>query len=58
MFRVEINDHIIKFDAFFEMQHHVKFKNVEIFFFVFLFKDLCSRKTSFKIFIQNNIFFK
>ena len=58
MFRIEIIDHIIKFGAFLEMWHYVKFENIKMFFFVFLFKSLCSRKTSFQIFIQNNAFFK
>ena len=58
MFRVEVIDYIIKFNVFFKMRHYVKFKNVKMSFFVFLFKSLCLRKTFFRIFIQSNAFFK
>ena len=33
MFRVEVINHIIKFNVFFEMRHHVKLKNVKMLFF-------------------------
>ena len=39
MFRVEIIDHIIKFDVFSEMRHHVKLEDVEMFLFRFFIQE-------------------
>ena len=44
IFRIEIIDHIIKFDAFFEMQRYVKFENVKMFFFSFFYSKVCARE--------------
>ena len=48
MFRVKIINHIIKFDVFFEMRHHVKFKNVEMFFFRFFVQESILAKNVFQ----------
>ena len=44
MFRVEVIDYIIKFDVFSEMRHHMKFENVEVFFFSFFYSSVCARE--------------
>ena len=48
MFRVEIIDHIIKFDVFSEMRHHVKLKNIEMFFFRFFIQEFVLAKNVFQ----------
>ena len=44
MFRVEIINYIIKFNIFSKMRHHVKFENVEMFFFSFFYSRVCARE--------------
>ena len=48
MFRVKVIDHIIKFDVFSEMRHHVKFKNVKIFLFRFFIQGSVLAKNVFQ----------
>ena len=47
MFHVKIINYIIKFDVFSKMRHHVKFKNVKIFFFFFFYSKICVREKRF-----------
>ena len=48
MFRVEIIDHIIKFDIFFEMRHYVKLENVKMFFFCLFIQKFVLAKNVFQ----------
>ena len=57
MFRVGIIDHIIKFDAFFEMRHHVKLENVEMFFFSFFYSRVCAREKRFSEYLFETMHF-
>ena len=48
MFRVKVIDHIIKFDVFSKMRHHVKFENVKMFFFRFFIQESVLAKNVFQ----------